>query len=260
MGTSNDVLLFSSSGTGAMDASVSNLFSKGDKVIVCIGRKIRRALGGDREGLWARCDSVSRFRMAAQSVRGSVEEALERTSRSEGRICTGVGKLHGRGARCEGDGRGGGEDRCDFGGGCDHRLGHDAAGYRWLGARRGDQRVAKGVHDSAGPGVSFDQPEGLEIRRDRDAAALLLQLQEGKEEWRCGGIELDARHRADPGARGSPALHQADRHAAAGGECTDAGEGYTRGRAGNGARAVRARFAGRSRDRGEAARLAWIRA
>ncbi len=39
MGTANDVMLFSASGTGAMDASVSNLFSKGDKVIVCVAGK-----------------------------------------------------------------------------------------------------------------------------------------------------------------------------------------------------------------------------
>src|SRR6266851_2684655 len=39
MGTSNDVLMFAASGTGAMDASVSNLFSKGDKVIVCTAGK-----------------------------------------------------------------------------------------------------------------------------------------------------------------------------------------------------------------------------
>ena len=39
MGTSNDVLMFCSSGTGAMDATVSNLFSKGDKVIVCVAGK-----------------------------------------------------------------------------------------------------------------------------------------------------------------------------------------------------------------------------
>jgi len=32
-GTQNDVLCFAASGTGAMDASVSNLFSRGDKVI-----------------------------------------------------------------------------------------------------------------------------------------------------------------------------------------------------------------------------------
>ena len=35
MGTRNDVLALVSSGTGAMEASVSNLFSPGDKVIVC---------------------------------------------------------------------------------------------------------------------------------------------------------------------------------------------------------------------------------
>jgi aspartate aminotransferase-like enzyme len=39
MGTSNDVLLFAASGTGAMDAAVSNLFSRGDKVIVCCAGK-----------------------------------------------------------------------------------------------------------------------------------------------------------------------------------------------------------------------------
>jgi len=39
MGTANDVLMFCASGTGAMDASVSNLFSRGDKVIVCVAGK-----------------------------------------------------------------------------------------------------------------------------------------------------------------------------------------------------------------------------
>src|SRR5271156_5561828 len=39
MGTSNDVILFASSGTGAMEASVTNLFSRGDKVIVCTAGK-----------------------------------------------------------------------------------------------------------------------------------------------------------------------------------------------------------------------------
>nr|MDQ2901410.1 alanine--glyoxylate aminotransferase family protein [Acidobacteriota bacterium] len=38
-GTSGDVLCFASSGTGAMDASISNLFSRGDKVIVCSAGK-----------------------------------------------------------------------------------------------------------------------------------------------------------------------------------------------------------------------------
>ena len=39
LGTSHDVLMFAASGTGAMDASVTNLFSKGDKVVVCVAGK-----------------------------------------------------------------------------------------------------------------------------------------------------------------------------------------------------------------------------
>lgn len=39
MGTSHDVLMFAASGTGAMDATVSNLFSRGEKVIVCVAGK-----------------------------------------------------------------------------------------------------------------------------------------------------------------------------------------------------------------------------
>ena len=39
LGTSHDVLVFTCSGTGAMEASISNLFSPGDKVIVCSAGK-----------------------------------------------------------------------------------------------------------------------------------------------------------------------------------------------------------------------------
>ena len=39
LGTSHDLLMFAASGTGAMDAAVSNLFSKGDKVVVCSAGK-----------------------------------------------------------------------------------------------------------------------------------------------------------------------------------------------------------------------------
>jgi len=39
LATSSDVLCFAASGTGAMDASVSNLFSKSDKVIICSAGK-----------------------------------------------------------------------------------------------------------------------------------------------------------------------------------------------------------------------------
>ena len=39
MGTANDVLVLVASGTGAMESSISNLFSAGDKVIVCTAGK-----------------------------------------------------------------------------------------------------------------------------------------------------------------------------------------------------------------------------
>src|ERR1041385_51543 len=39
MGTANDLVMFAASGTGAMDATVSNLFSRGDKVTVCCAGK-----------------------------------------------------------------------------------------------------------------------------------------------------------------------------------------------------------------------------
>jgi aspartate aminotransferase-like enzyme len=39
MGTSNDVLVLVASGTGAMESAVSNLFSRGDKAVVCSAGK-----------------------------------------------------------------------------------------------------------------------------------------------------------------------------------------------------------------------------
>src|SRR5277367_78558 len=39
LGTSNDLLIFVASGTGALDGSISNFFSRGDKAIVCCAGK-----------------------------------------------------------------------------------------------------------------------------------------------------------------------------------------------------------------------------
>ncbi len=57
-GTAHDVLCFTASGSGAMDASVSNLFSRGDKAIVCSAGKfgerwmeITRAYGLDVQAI-----------------------------------------------------------------------------------------------------------------------------------------------------------------------------------------------------------------
>jgi aspartate aminotransferase-like enzyme len=45
IGTPYDLLMFAASGTGAMDAAVSNLFSKGDKAIVCSAGKFGERWG-----------------------------------------------------------------------------------------------------------------------------------------------------------------------------------------------------------------------
>ena len=77
MGTSNDVLLFSASGTGAMDASVSNLLSAGDKVIVCTAGKfgerwveLAKAYGLDAAVLTAPYGSA----VSAAAVEGALRE------------------------------------------------------------------------------------------------------------------------------------------------------------------------------------------
>ena len=81
--TSHDVLLFAASGTGAMDATVSNLFSKGDKVIVGSAGKFgeRWAEIAQAYGLDTHVVSVP----YGQVVRpGQLEEALAREPATKG--------------------------------------------------------------------------------------------------------------------------------------------------------------------------------
>jgi aspartate aminotransferase-like enzyme len=90
MGTSNDVLMFAASGTGAMDATISNLFSKGDKVIVCVAGKfgerwaeIAKAYGLDATvitmpyGQAVRPEQVQAALEAAPTVKGVFLQASE---------------------------------------------------------------------------------------------------------------------------------------------------------------------------------------
>ena len=81
--TSHDVLLFAASGTGAMDATVSNLFSKGDKVIVGSAGKF-----GERWAEMARAYGLDTNVVSVpygQVVRpGQLEEALAREPATKG--------------------------------------------------------------------------------------------------------------------------------------------------------------------------------
>jgi aspartate aminotransferase-like enzyme len=90
MGTANDVLLFAASGTGAMDGAVSNLFSRGDKVVVCTAGKfgerwveIAKAYGLDATVLQAPYgdvvtpDRVEAALSADPAIRGVFVQASE---------------------------------------------------------------------------------------------------------------------------------------------------------------------------------------
>ena len=83
MGTAHDLLMFAASGTGAMDASVSNLFSRGDKVIVCSAGKFgeRWAEIAKAYGLDATVLTVPYGKVVAPA---QVEEALAKEPATRG--------------------------------------------------------------------------------------------------------------------------------------------------------------------------------
>jgi aspartate aminotransferase-like enzyme len=90
MGTANDVMVFTSSGTGAMESAVSNLFSAGEKVLVASAGKfgerwveITRAFGLDVQLLEApygdavTAERVSEALKANPGIRGVFVQATE---------------------------------------------------------------------------------------------------------------------------------------------------------------------------------------
>jgi aspartate aminotransferase-like enzyme len=103
-GTGNDVLMFAASGTGAMDASVSNLFSPGDKVIVATAGKfgerwveITKAYGLDANVLKAEYgdvvtpDRVEAALKAEPATKGVFIQASETSTGAEHDIQTMAG-------------------------------------------------------------------------------------------------------------------------------------------------------------------------
>jgi aspartate aminotransferase-like enzyme len=104
-GTANDVLCMAASGSGAMDASVSNLFSRGDRVIVCTAGKfgerwveIAKAYGLDARVLEAPYgsvvtpDRVEAVLQADTAVRGVFIQGSESSTGAQHDVET-IGKL-----------------------------------------------------------------------------------------------------------------------------------------------------------------------
>src|ERR1019366_9476629 len=112
-----------------------------------------------------------------------------------------------------------------------------------LGSGRGDRRLAESFHDSARAGLHVDRPEGLELRRQRLFAALLLQSEEREKQRRRWRIELDAIDGADSGVGGSAEIREAARHAEADRERATAGSRHARRSPEAGPGVIRAAFA-----------------
>ena len=182
-----------------MEASVTNCFSPGDRVIVCSAGKF-----GER---WVELtqafglDAVDPQR-ALRIGRGTrhAAESPGRESRREGRLCPGVGKLHRSGPQCPRHGR----NREEHAGAVHcrrhHGRRHHAARYRRLGSGFRHQRIAKSLHAAARAGVPLHQPQGLGAHGIGQAAALLFRSAARKEKCRQRRIGLDARDLFDPWA------------------------------------------------------------
>ena len=127
--------------------------------------------------------------------RSRSKQALEGEPAAQGRLRAGIGNLDRRGARRAGDGRSGPKTDAIFVVDAITGLGTmplDIDGWGLDVVIGGSQKAFM-----IPPGLAFHvgQPEGVEVRRDVEAAALLLQPEEGKEERRRRRIELDARLR-----------------------------------------------------------------
>ena len=133
LATANDVLILAASGTGAMEASITNCFSPGDRVIVCSAGKF-----GER---WVELAQAYGLNALVLSVPyGSVVEpatlakALAANPDAKGVFVQAVGKLHRAAQRhpCHGRNREGHPGpihrRRQY-----HRHRHHAARYRRLG-------------------------------------------------------------------------------------------------------------------------------
>ena len=149
IGTRNDVLVLASSGTGAMEGSVSNLTSPGDKVLVLTAgkfgerwRDLAKAFGCVVEVLSAPYGETLSLDDIRQKLTPDVRAVYVQATESS------TGARHDvKGDRETGPRPG---RRNLAGRGRHHRPGHDPLRCRWLGHRRHHRRLAKSVDDPTG--------------------------------------------------------------------------------------------------------------
>ena len=97
VGTKNDVVMFTASGTGAMEAAVANLTSPGDKVLIVSAGKFGERWEGLAKAYGCQFETVRAPYGADSNAAAGARSAEARTQSS---LHAGHGKFHGRAARC----------------------------------------------------------------------------------------------------------------------------------------------------------------
>ena len=206
--TKNDIIVFSSSGTGAMEGAVSNLLSPGDRVLIGTAGKfgerwvqIAKAYGIESvvvEAPYGHPVPISEMKKHLET--GKFRAVFIQATESSTGVRNDVEIARADGERAAG---------YLLRRGCHHGAGNHRYSPGRVGHRPHDRRLAESHDDSAGPGVCQRQRKGLEDHRTIQAAALLLRLRQGTQDSRQGRIELHAGCFAggDPARR--PDLHQA---------------------------------------------------
>ena len=174
IGTQNDVLVLACSGTGVMEASVSNLTSPGDKVLVLTAGKFGERWTGLAKAFGCTVDvltapygetfSLDDIRAKlTPDVRAVFVQATESSTGARHDV-EGIAKI------VRANGR-----RHAAGGGCDHRPGHDPSRRGWLGRGCDYRRIAEGADDPSRPRVLRGERAGVAADGDDDFSALLLR-------------------------------------------------------------------------------------
>ena len=189
IGTQNDVLVLTSSGTGFMEASVSNLTSPGDKVLVLTAGKfgerwasLAKAFGCVVETVTAPYGETFSLDDSARKLTPDIRCVYVQATESS------TGARHDVAGNCEAGAR---IARHIARRRCDHRTRHDAARRGRLGHRRHHRRLAESADDSSGPGLWRRQRARLAAHGDDEVSALLLRSAQGK---KVGGQGRDCIH------------------------------------------------------------------
>ncbi len=192
IGTSNDVVVLTCSGTGAMEAAVSNLTNPGDTVLVISAGKF-----GERWVSLAKTYGC-KVRLASapygQTVpmedgAGAVHARGARRLRAGHRDLDGRTPLHSR------DQRAGSRQRRHAGGRRHYRAGYNRSRRERGG--RDHRRIAEGADDPARTFLSGGERARLEAHGDHQSASLLLPSAQGAQVAGQGRIRLHAFGGAD---------------------------------------------------------------